>query len=330
MHGQASTTDPAEQRRSDSARLRALRGMHGVRDAPHALASVVHLGLVAACIASWELGAWPVAVAMWPIIAWSDHAALARLHEAVHHLLSRSRGLNELQGLVIGTLSWTPMSVYRYVHARHHAWLGRPQDPEFRPYSLVGSPLWVRRAYAWAELLLGFVVTPALYSVRTVAAWRDLRAPVRRRLVFEWALVAGFWGVLLVVVARFGWWSALVVGHLVPAWIAGVMQTVRKFTEHLGMAGESIPAMTRTVVYRGRVGRLLSATQLHVDHHGTHHRWPRIPWFRLPDATPIAYPDGVGTWPTHLAASRDALRHLVDPRVGPQWGVARTSPARRG
>ncbi|MFM2159360.1 MAG: hypothetical protein RLZZ124_1834, partial [Cyanobacteriota bacterium] len=51
--------------------------------------------------------------------------ALTRLHESAHGMLSRSRALNEAQGILIGTLALTPLSVYRFVHARHHACLGR-------------------------------------------------------------------------------------------------------------------------------------------------------------------------------------------------------------
>jgi fatty acid desaturase len=80
--------------------------------------------------------------------------------------------------------------------------------------------------------------------------------------------------------------------------------------------------MTRTVVYRGWLGRLLSRTQLFVDHHGTHHRWPRIPWFDLPRATALARLHGAEPFATHAAALRDALPHLADPRVGPQWIAA--------
>jgi fatty acid desaturase len=155
--------------RADEATV--LRALHGdiarVRDLPTLAAGLVHLGLAALCVLAWQAGQVLWLPPLWLAWAWSAHAALARLHEAVHWMLSRSQLRNELHGLAIGTLAWTPLSVYRHVHARHHAHLGRPADPEFRPYSLTGAPLWLRRGYAWAELLGGFVVTPALYTVHS-------------------------------------------------------------------------------------------------------------------------------------------------------------------
>lgn len=70
--------------------------------------------------------------------------------------------------------------------------------------------------------------TPALYPYRTMKSWR----------------------VILAIVQINGWWEWIIVMHLAPAWLAGSMQTARKFTEHLGMFGDTIVSMTRTVVYR--------------------------------------------------------------------------------
>lgn len=306
-----------------AAELRSLHDMSVVRDGPHVVAALVHVAAIAACIATWQAGWWSATVLLWLLLAWLDHAALVRLHESVHSMLSRSRWRNEAWGLVVGILSLTPPSVYRYVHNRHHAYLGGERDPEFWPYNLPGTPRWRRLAYASAELALGMIVTPALYSWRTWKAWPSHRPALRRRLVLEWLATGVFWTALVALMIPTGWWPLLIVGHVVPAWLAGVGQTLRKFTEHLGREGTDIPAMTRTVVYRGFWGRLASKSQLHVDHHGTHHRWPRIPGRNLPAATELL----LATFParpfsSHFAAVRDVLRHLADPTVGPQWRVS--------
>lgn len=75
--------------------------------------------------------------------------------------------------------------------------------------------------------------TPALYPYRTMKSWC----------------------VILAIVQINGWWEWFIVMHLAPVWLAGSMQTVRKFTEHLGMFGDTIVSMTRTVVYRGPMQR---------------------------------------------------------------------------
>jgi fatty acid desaturase len=264
---------------------------------------------------------------LWCAIAWMDHAALTRLHEAAHGMLARRRWVNEAQGILIGTLALTPLSVYRFMHARHHACLGREGDPEFWTYNLPSAPRALRVAYAWAELVFGWALTPALYSYRTMKSWRALQRSQRKRLVCEWSALVAFWCVILAIVQINGWWEWFIVMHLAPAWLAGSMQTVRKFTEHLGMFGDTIVSMTRTVVYRGPFGRAASASQLHVDHHATHHRHARIPYYALPEATQLVYAHQCNgrVFPNHARAVLDMLTNLSDPRVGPQWRAATAS-----
>ncbi|MBL8763075.1 MAG: fatty acid desaturase [Phycisphaerae bacterium] len=299
----------------------------------HAGALLAHgaLALLAACVSivlttpdlsDFGRSAWLLALPpLWAVLAWLNHAELSRLHEAAHGMLARHRWANELLGVLIGTLSLTPLSVYRYVHHQHHAYLGGPRDPEFWPYNMPNAPRWLRLGYSWAELAVGWIVTPALYSLRTARAWGTIAPHQRRRLALEWTLLVVVWAAAIGLVAARGWWTIFAAAHLVPAWLTGIMQTIRKFTEHLGMHGDSILTMTRTVVYTGPVGRAASRSQLHVEHHGTHHRWARIPYHRLPEATRVVYgEEGSGpVFPTHWAAVRDMLPHLRDPRVGPQW-----------
>ncbi len=291
------------------------------RDLRYGVAGLVHVALMVLAVWLASVGLWIALPPLWILLAWLDHAALTRLHEAAHRTLSRSLLANEIGGIVIGTLSLTPLSVYRFMHARHHAHLGGPRDPEFWPYNLPAASRARRLTYAWAELVAGWIVTPALYSLRTLRAWRTLGRVPRARLRAEWALLLLVWSIAIGVVAWKGWWGPFVAAHLAPAWLAGTLQTIRKFTEHLGMHGDSILAMTRTVVYRGRAGRAASRSQLHVDHHGTHHRWARLPWERLPEATPIAYGEApeARIFASHLEAVRDMLPHLRDPKLGPAW-----------
>jgi fatty acid desaturase len=291
------------------------------RPTGHAITSAIHLVVIVLCIVAWTTGYWPFCIMLWLVIAWMDHAVLARLHEAAHGMLVRSRLVNEMLGIAIGTLSLTPLSVYRYVHAKHHAYLGREQDPEFRPYNQPNSARWLRILYAWLELAFGWIFTPALYSIRTARAWPTLAHSLRRRLVFEWSVMVVAWSITLVVVTLTQTWSWFLVGHFVPAWLAGTLQTIRKFTEHLGKSGETIFDMTRTVRYVGPLGQAASRSQMNVDHHAIHHRWARIPYHKLPEATAIvaADQDRFDTFSNHFAAMWDMLPHLLDPTVGPQW-----------
>ena len=302
---------------------------------PHAVwgacVPLVHAGLIAGTAAAFLLLAhpakWILIVPLIGLTAWMNHVALTQLHEAAHGALAKNRVLNELQGVVIGTLALTPLSIYRYVHARHHAHLGRERDPEFWPYNLPCSPRPVRVLYAFLELAIGWVFTPTLYSVRSARSWSSVPARHRPRILIEWVALLAAWSAVLWVITVNGWWVVATVSFFAPAWLTGVLQTLRKFIEHLGMHGETIASMTRTVVYRKRIGRLASASQLHVDHHGTHHRHARIPYYDLPSHTPGVYGEE-RLFRSHLEACVDMLPHLLDPKVGPQW-VRASAPSER-
>lgn len=323
--------DASQAEASPGAVRERLRPLHGVPDRlrpEHVAAGIVHGALMVGAVWTWTVGWWPATVATWLGIAWLDHAALTRLHESAHGTLVRARWLNEALGITIGTLALTPLSVYRYVHHQHHAYLGGIRDPEFWPYNDVRCSRALRLAYAWSELTIGWILTPSLYSLRTARSWPRIAPHQRRRLAMEWCLLAAAWGGVLGVVHTQGWWAEFIVAHLAPAWIAGTLQTVRKFVEHIGMFGQGIMGVTRTVADRRRwVAAAASRSQLHVEHHGTHHRWARIPFYKLPEATEIVY-EGTGTgrlFATYGAAVRDMLPHLLNPRVGPQWVDRRPS-----
>jgi len=80
------------------------------------------------------------------------------------------------------------------------------------------------------------------------------------------------------------------------------------------------PARWSTTI---RSARFFSAAMLYNDYHGTHHRYAKIPYYHLPQATPYALSGRPANTPrcfsNIVSASIDMLYCLVDPKVGPQW-----------
>jgi len=62
------------------------------------------------------------------------HGMLIGFHEATHGLLRKSRLLNEIDGVIIGTLSLMSFSLYRAAHQLHHAHLATQRDEELWPF----------------------------------------------------------------------------------------------------------------------------------------------------------------------------------------------------
>jgi fatty acid desaturase len=263
---------------------------------------------------------WPMLLLIWPALSGLMFVFVLSFHDASHGRLYPAGWLNELHGHIVGTFSCVPLAVYRYAHARHHAQLGREGDPELWPFNSprVSRPLRVMAAAA--EIFLGVVYTPLLF-LRSVLTGK-LTQRERRLIAQGYLLCVAMWGGILFFVYEFDRWKIFLCATCVPMVFSGMMQTLNKFEQHLGLHGQSVLGLTRTVVDQRPAGELVSATILYNDYHGTHHRYAKIPYYRLPHATPYTLSNAseqCPVFPSVVSASIDMLRCLPDPKVGPQW-----------
>lgn len=198
-------------------------------------------------------------------------------HETVHLTLPKPRWFTVILGRAIGTVLLTPYTVYREAHIRHHAYLNRPNDWELWPYSDPHCSLGFRRAFAWADLVLGLFTSPYIYSRIYFHPTSPIRDPSTRRAIRnEYLAVVIFWGAILGWVSWVQAWPQFLLAWVIPHWLAGIVQTGRKFTEHLGMSSFEPVSGTRTVVSRSPITRLCSFLNFEIFVHGPHHRFPRI------------------------------------------------------
>ena len=287
----------------------------------HPLWTLAHAGLMIASIITWNYGFWPVTIVLWCVCAHVGHSKLIAFHESSHGTLNPKWRVNEFQGIVLGTTILVPLSVYRFVHGQHHAYIGTEHDLELWPFVNPEVPRWKRILAAIGELCFGLFYTPIVFLHGVLSA-RRIPKPQLRRIIWEYALAVGVWTIVLTVVHVMHWWEPFLVGYFAHALIAGNLQTVRKFTEHMGLLGDTILTTTRTVVDSSTYGETMSKSMLRIDYHGTHHRYAKVPYYHLPDATPYVY-DGrvecVPIFPSYAAAMWDMARSLGNPRVGAQW-----------
>jgi fatty acid desaturase len=241
-------------------------------------------------------------------------------HDASHGRMHPVGWVNELVGHIVGTFGFTPLAVYRYAHARHHAQLAREGDPELWPFNSPTVSRPVRIAAAIAEIVLGVVYTPLLF-LRSVLVGR-LTPQEQKLIVRGYLMCAAFWVLVLGITYQFDLWRPLAIGTLIPMAISGMLQTLNKYEQHLGLHGRSVLGMTRTVVDQSRAAEIVSAAMLYNDYHGTHHRYAKIPYYHLPSATPYALAgsrEQPPVYPSILSAFLDMLRSLLNPKAGPQW-----------
>lgn len=205
-------------------------------------------------------------------------------HETVHHTLGNSKWFSVTVGRILGTLMWTPYTTYRESHIRHHAYLNKPADFELWPYSDPKSSIWFRRGFVWLDLLLGFVVSPVVYGRTFLSADSPITDPrIRRTIAWEYVLIIVFWSSVLLITGWQGWWFQLLTVWVIPHWVAGVLQTGRKLTEHLGMCSYDPLMGTRTVVGRSWWTRFCTWMNFDIFVHGPHHRHPRLGHVQLID-----------------------------------------------
>ena len=251
------------------------------------------------------------------------HGLLIGFHEASHGMLRHNRTFNEFDGVLIGLLSFMSFSLYRASHQTHHMHLATEKDEELWPFVDTKSPRWARVLAAQVELHAGLFATPALFLRSFLRKGSPIRAKkVRRRIWNELLFMTLFWTAVIGLVAWFGLWKYLLWMHLIPGFIAGNLQSWRKYIEHVGMEGDTPTSATRSIVTNTWSGRLLSFTLLHEPFHGLHHRHMSLPHASLPPLAPSLAPREPGEthpFPSYRHALIDLIRKLGDPRVGPHW-----------
>jgi fatty acid desaturase len=251
------------------------------------------------------------------------HGLLIGFHEASHGLLRKSRRLNEVDGIIIGVFSLTSFSLYRAAHQLHHAYLASERDEELWPFVHPQMPRGARVLAAVLELTMGLLFTPYLFLRTFLRRGSPIRnKKVRRRIWSEFALMATTWSAIVAAVVAFDAWKYFIWLHLIPAWAAANMQSLRKYVEHVGLTGSTVNSSTRSIVAEGWVAAVVNFTLLHEPYHGVHHWRSGLPHPELPGHAAALEPKVEEERPpfrTFGAALRDLFIHLADPRVGAQW-----------
>ncbi|MGE3313790.1 MAG: fatty acid desaturase [Planctomycetaceae bacterium] len=267
----------------------------------------------------WKTAMWPISVLAWLTAGHFGHSKPLMFHDAAHGTLHSSKRMNEIVGFGIGTLILVPMTVYRHAHSMHHAYLSTRRDPELWPFTIPEVPRWQRLVAAAVEIVFGFLYTPFLMLLSLRSA-TGLPRRDKIRIALEYLACAALWSLFLIAATITQTWEYFLVGYIAPVAVAGMYQTLNKYTEHLGLTGDSILSNTRTVAADSTAGQIFSYTLQHVDHHGTHHRFAKIPYYNLPQATPIVYEQESGPlYRNYWSAFFDMVRCLPDPKAGFQW-----------
>ncbi len=284
----------------------------------------------------WPIDNWPLRVVGTLYTAYCLFCWTSCFHETAHQTLTRWRWLDIALGRILGTLMYVPYTVYRESHIRHHSRLNRPDDWELWPYSNPHCSRAFRRVFVIFDVVFGFLAAPFIYSRIFFHRDSPLKNPaIRRAVALEYLGIALFWGIVFVRRTYSHTWMNYVQIWLVPQMIAGVFQTMRKLTEHLGMASYDPMLGTRTVVGNNWLTRVLSFLNFDIFVHGPHHRHPRLAQNLLKGKMDEYIANNPGTnypvYPNYLRATLAMLPFLVkNPGIGVNVGASHPDQERAG
>lgn len=254
------------------------------------------------------------------------HGSAIGFHEATHGMLRKNRTFNEFDGVLLGVFSFMSFSLYRAAHQLHHMHLSTEKDEELWPFIHPSAPRWLRVVAAVLELTVGLFFLPLLFLRIFLRKNSPIRAKrVRVRIWKELILMVVVWAGVLSAVAYFDVWKYFLWMYFLPAFIAGNLQSWRKYIEHVGMTGNTVNSSTRNIVADNWAGRLVSFTLLHEPFHGLHHMHAGLHHAELPPRAAELQPrtpEEKPPFPSYTHALLDLLRSLSDPRVGAQWRSA--------
>ncbi len=230
--------------------------------------------------------------------------------------------VNGYLGRSAALFSFTSLSLYRAAHHWHHAYIGDTRDEEFWPLNDPAVPRWKRRAAAALELTVGMVWTPLLFLRMFLRRDTAIRNPAVRRAIWaELVAMTLFWSGVTAAAVWFDAVPAFAVGFLIPAFVAGNVQSWRKYVEHVGLTGRRTVVLTRSVRHSTFVGRIVSWLLFQEPLHDVHHLYPKVPQESLPAlaAAENPVPAELLVFPSYTAAVRDLIRGLGDPKFGKAW-----------
>jgi fatty acid desaturase len=238
--------------------------------------SLPALGLLLGGLALWggstfaftrHVWPWPVSTALNALVS---YLLFTVAHDASHHSLSTSDGVNTWMGRV-ATVFFAPHAgfrTWRFIHMQHHRFTNRDDGSDPDDYTNRG-PAW-QAPLRWLTIDLWYMV---FYLPRLSARPRGERL----ELLVTWAIVFGSSAAAIATSNLF----ALVVLYYLPVRVAVLfLGFAFDYLPHHGL--HHTPAEDRLKTTRNRIGaeRLLSPLLLYQNYHLVHHLHPLVPFHR--------------------------------------------------
>jgi fatty acid desaturase len=250
---------------------RPMSGLHALTVADDRLASLIivadYAAVVAIAVVAIVLNHPVATLVAIGGIAGRQVAFLNLMHAAAHYTLFSRKRANNWVDPFIGYPILTFVRPYRLFHLVHHRDIARKSPDRFdylyAQLAAPGASTWFRVWHVMVKPLLGAAGFSFVRST-LVGAFRNPRLGVS--LATYWlVLTAAFW--------QAGWLAYFVIYWIVPlVWLYPVFFFWAEMSDHYGVRDEA----------RNQRGLFYSLfIKGHEMYHAVHHRYPRIPFYRV-------------------------------------------------
>ena len=229
---------------------------------------------------------WSVLIAI-PVIATRYYALLIVGHDGIHRRLFRSPRWNDwFADLFVFGAVGAITRINNQNHLGHHRHLTTGDDPDLHQFTCTNK-------YAWHLLLAHLTGVTSLWrSFRNVFLERQDQRVVKTSLqkspapyTIRDVVLIGVWQVCLI--GGLTWlvvWWAYPVLWLAPLYLAFIADNFRAFAEHSQPREDRWANEHRLISFTSNPVERMFVAPLNMNYHATHHLWPSIPYYNLPQA----------------------------------------------
>lgn len=221
-----------------------------------------------------------------PLIATLMFRNFSIMHEAVHGLVSKNKLLNDIYGLISGTLCLLPFDAWRRSHLEHHFWSGNiDKDPvmvivKVFPQMSEQSKKYLNMTWKYWIPLLAFMQHMVFWSLsikqffghsRQFLYLASLVLPI-----ITWLSLA----ILLPVSFSLEILAPSVLLYLVAVEVVNFPHHLRlpQYRDDTRLAIWEQHEIARSCIYPRWLARFIV---LNFNYHAEHHMFPDAPWYRL-------------------------------------------------
>ena len=265
-------------------RVRALSRLSSGRVVLDTVLCWLAIGLSWAAVARWPHW-WVVAIAI-PIIGARYYALFIIGHDGMHRRLFANRRLNDLWNDVF---CLGPVGAVTHLnnrnHLRHHQFLATGDDPDRHKHACFNKTE-PGEVLGFLSGLSGLVRSARnVFSASGGATARANDETAGGYSLSDFLVLALVQGGLIVgLTLTFGWWGYPLL-WLAPVYLFMYLgDNFRSFAEHSHPRNDAESDHHRLISYLSNPIERFFLAPMNMNFHATHHLWPSIPYYHLPEA----------------------------------------------